>query len=64
MEIDALSSALTAVTSSTSGTLTNAASVAMLGNAMDLNEVMAESTIKMMENSVTPYLGSNIDVSI
>ena len=64
MEIDALSSALTAVTSSTHGTLTNAASVAMLGNAMDLNEVMAESTIKMMENSVTPYLGSNIDVSI
>ena len=49
MEIDALSSA---------------ASVAMLGNAMDLNEVMAESTIKMMENSVTPYLGSNIDVSV
>lgn len=64
MEIDALSSALTAVTSSIPGTLTNAASVAMLGNAMDLNEVMAESTIKMMENSVTPYLGSNIDVSI
>lgn len=64
MEIDALSSALTAGTSSTPGTLTNAASVAMLGNAMDLNEVMAESTIKMMENSVTPYLGSNIDVSI
>lgn len=64
MEIDALSSALTAVTSSPPGTLTNAASVAMLGNAMDLNEVMAESTIKMMENSVTPYLGSNIDVSI
>lgn len=64
MEIDALSSALTAATSSTPGTLTNAASVAMLGNAMDLNEVMAESTIKMMENSVTPYLGSNIDVSI
>lgn len=64
MEIDALSSALTAVTSPTPGTLTNAASVAMLGNAMDLNEVMAESTIKMMENSVTPYLGSNIDVSI
>ena len=49
MEIDALSSALTAVTSSTPGTLTNAASVAMLGNAMDLNEVMAESTIKMMD---------------
>lgn len=64
MEIDALSSALTAVTSSTPGTLTNAASVAMLGNAMDLNEVMAESTIKMMENSVTPYLGNNFDVSI
>ena len=64
MEIDALSSALKSVTSSTPGTLTNAASVAMLGNAMDLNEVMAESTIKMMENSVTPYLGSNIDVSI
>jgi hypothetical protein len=36
----------------------------MLGKSLDTTEQMGGQMIKMMENSVTPYLGSNIDVSV
>lgn len=44
-------------------------SVAMLRKAMDLNEVLGEGMVAMldsaaMENSVTPHIGGNIDISI
>lgn len=39
-------------------------SVLMLGKQLDNVEVMSDSMIKMMEQSVTPHLGANIDISI
>lgn len=44
-------------------------SVAMLSKAMDTGETLGEGMVEMldaaaMERSVTPYIGSNIDVSV
>ena len=55
---------LWAVSQSVSGTYVQDVSIKMLDNAIDLNNTMAQGTIKMMENSVTPYLGGNIDISV
>jgi hypothetical protein len=43
--------------------------VAMLSKSIDLNTQMGDSLVSMidrssMEQSVTPYLGSNIDVTV
>ncbi len=64
MEVGAVNSALSAVSAATPGTYVQAVSMEMLDNALELNDTMAQGTIKMMENSVTPYLGGNIDVSV
>ena len=60
MDISSISSALLSVNSSDPGSLANAVSIKMLDNAISSNESLA----KMMENSVYPNLGSNIDVSV
>lgn len=36
----------------------------MLSKQLDNMEDMGDSMIKLMENSVTPHLGGNIDISI
>lgn len=38
--------------------------VAVLGKQLDTVEVMGDSMLKMMEQSVTPHLGSSIDISV
>lgn len=38
--------------------------VLMLNKQLDTVEVLGDSMIKMMEQSVTPHLGANIDISI
>ncbi len=42
----------------------NDVGVAVLGKQLDMVEVMGDSMIKMMEQSVTPHLGTSIDISI
>lgn len=64
MDIANVGSALLAVGSSDPGSLSGAVSLKMLENAMDSNESMSLSLSKMMENSIYPHLGSNIDVSV
>jgi len=64
MDITAVSSALSAVSSSSAGTLAEAVSVKMLDQAMEMNEAMNSQLITLMEQSVTPHLGGNIDVRI
>lgn len=64
MQSSTVISALSAVSQSVSGTYVQDVSIKMLDNAIDLNNTMAQGTIKMMENSVTPYLGGNIDISV
>lgn len=44
--------------------LINAVSTAVLGMSMDMAETAGENLIKMMELSVNPNVGSNIDVSV
>ncbi len=39
-------------------------SIGMMSKAMDQAEVMSDSLIKMMESSVAPNLGQNIDVRL
>ena len=64
MQSSTVNSALSAVSQYVSGTYVQDVSIKMLDNAIDLNNTMAQGTIKMMENSVTPYLGGNIDISV
>ena len=55
MDIASLSTAM-----STQNIL-NDVSVAMLSKSLDTVEDMGDGMVKMMESSVTPYLGQNID---
>ena len=67
MDIAAVSSALSAVQSYgaySTGSVSQAASVKMLDNAMEINEAMNAQLISMMEQSVNPNLGGNIDIRI
>ena len=63
MDIAGLSTALS------SARLSNQVGIAMLSKSMDQNEAAGEGLIKMidasaMELSVTPHIGSNIDLSV
>jgi len=67
MEIAAVSSALSAVSSyapSQMGSVSQAVSVEMLDQAMDMNEAMNTQLISLMEQSVNPHLGGNIDIRL
>lgn len=55
MDIASLSTAM-----STQNIL-NDVSVAMLSKSLDTVEDMGDRMVKIMESSVTPYLGQNID---
>ena len=39
-------------------------SIAMLSKSLDTMEEHGDMMVKMMERSVTPHLGQNIDISI
>ncbi len=58
MDIASLSTALSM------SQVNNDIGVLMLGKQLDTVEVMGDSMIKMMEQSVNPHLGANIDISI
>jgi len=67
MDIAAVSSALSAVNSyapTSIGSVAQAVSVEMLDQAMDMNEAMNSQLISLMEQSVNPNLGANIDLRI
>ena len=38
--------------------------IAVLGMSMDTQENIGEELVKMMEQSVNPHIGGNIDVSV
>lgn len=42
----------------------NQVGVAVLGKSLDAIDTMGDSMVKMMEASVTPHIGQNIDVSV
>ena len=64
MNIGNVSSALRAINPSDPSSLMESVGVKMLDKSLDASVSMNDSMIRMMENSVTPYLGGNIDVSV
>lgn len=67
MDIGAVSSALSAVSSYGTASIesvSQAVSVKMLDQAMEMNEAMNSQLISLMEQSVTPHLGGNIDIRL
>ena len=64
MNIGNVNSALSAINASESSSLIESVGVKMLDKSLDASVSMNDSMIRMMENSVTPYLGGNIDVSV
>ncbi len=58
MDIASLSTALSMTQTS------NDFGVVMLSKQLDSMETMGDSMVKLMERSVTPHLGGNIDISI
>jgi hypothetical protein len=64
MEISSINSALSAVKASEPTSLAGTVSLKMLDNTLDNSEALNEGLTKMMEHSVYPNLGSNIDVSV
>lgn len=67
MDVAAVSSALSAVSSYgafEAGSLAEAVSVKMLDQTMDMSEAMNTQLLQMMEQSVNPHLGGNLDIRL
>ncbi len=64
MNIGNVGSALSAINASEPSSLMESVSVRMLDKALDSSASMNDSMIRMMENSVTPHIGGNIDLSV
>ena len=62
MDLMNVSAALSTVTSAEPNTMSSVVGLKMLDNALDMNAVMSDELTKMMELSVNPDIGSNIDV--
>ncbi len=56
--------AVSSINATTPGSLSETVGVKMLAEQMDMAEVQGAAMVKMMEQSVTPELGGNIDVSV
>lgn len=67
MDIAAVSSALSVLQSygsAPTGSLAQAVSIKMLDTTMEMSEAMNAQLVSMMEQSVNPNLGGNIDIRI
>lgn len=64
MNIGNVNAALSAINASEPSSLMESVGMKMLNKTLDTSVSMNDSIIRMMENSVTPYLGGNIDVSV
>ena len=64
MNIGNVNSALSAINACEPSSLMESVGMKMLDKTLDTSASMNDSIIRMMENSVTPYLGGNIDVSV
>lgn len=50
--------------SNASASISSQVSVAMLAKTLDMQEIMGEEMTKMMEMSVNPSVGGNIDIRL
>ena len=62
MDIGNVGFALNTLSSVESGSLAATVSTAMLDKALETNESYGDAVTKMMERSVNPQVGGNIDV--
>ncbi len=63
MELTGIDIAAYSMSLASSNMMTNV-SIAMLDNAMEVQEMMGQQMAKMMELSVTPSLGGNLDIQV
>ncbi len=52
------------VPTQTDNQLVNAVSTQVMSQSLDVQETLGQDMVKMMEQSVTPNLGQNFDMSI
>jgi hypothetical protein len=64
MDIANVSTALSALELSEPSSVGETVSLKMLDNTLDSSATLSAGLTKMMENSVYPNLGGNIDVSV
>ena len=68
MEISIVSSALSAVhsyePSASIGSIAQAVSIKMLDQSMEMSEAMNSQLVSMMEQSVNPHIGGNMDIRV
>ena len=64
MDITNVSSALSAVNTASIGSLAQTVSIKMLDQTMELSEAMNHQLVSLMEQSVTPHLGGNLDILV
>lgn len=66
MHISGISNALFAAsaTSVEAGSLANQVGIQMLDKSLDMTETLSSGMIQMMEQSVNPHIGSNLDLSV
>lgn len=65
MDMTAINSALHTIdTASSAGSMMNAVGIKMLDKTLELGEMQEQGMIQMMEQSVHPELGGNIDLYV
>ena len=64
MDVTGVGAAINAAYYTSVNSLNTQIGIAMLGKSLDTVDALGSDMIKMMENSVTPYLGGNIDLSV
>ena len=64
MDIANVNSALRALRTAEPSSMSSAVSLKMLDKTLDMNESMSAELAKMMEMSVNPHIGGNIDLSV
>lgn len=64
MEIAGVSAAISTLNQASPTSLVSQTSLKMLDMSLSSGEQMGAEMVKMMEKSVTPYLGGNFDMSI
>ena len=64
MDIANVNSALSAVRTAEPSSMSSAVSLQMLDKTLDMHESMSAGLAKMMEMSVNPHIGGNIDLSV
>ena len=65
MDITGLDAALSTVSAYDIGSSTSPVTLQEdIGKSLDMTQTLGAGMVQMMENSVTPYLGSNIDLYI